>query len=160
MKQLVTIITLTILLVGSAAAVSSGGVKTIEPEQFIANLSNASTYLINPFNIRSYDSTTPASFYSMVKLPKGRTVKKLTFYYYGYTATDTPYAYASLYRRKMGQPAEIMAVVASVDTSSSIIPVESTVINFAKIKGGYKYWVDVYSANWNSFIHGVKITYN
>ncbi len=34
MKQLVTIITLTMLLVGLSAADSSAGVKTIEPEQF------------------------------------------------------------------------------------------------------------------------------
>ncbi len=74
MKQLVTIITLAMLLVVLSTAVSSAGVKTIEPEQFKANFSNACTHVINLFNIRAADSTSHASFYSMVKLPKGRTV--------------------------------------------------------------------------------------
>ncbi len=156
-----TIITLAMFLVGFSVAGSSGGVKKIEPEQFMVYSTNTTPYYGGPENLYANTSGSGVSFYSMVKLPVGQVVKKLTVYYSGYTGTNGPYAGCTLSRQKMGDDAEYVVGIYSATDSSGIEALEETMVNSftKKIKSGYKYWVSCYSANWNSFIYGVKIAY-
>ncbi len=165
MKRLLVVITLALLLVVSIEAVSSAGSKIIEPEQFTVYASNTKPYFLDPEALYANSQSTGAvEFYSNVKLPVGKTIKGLILYYYGYSysGSSSPYASVSLIRRKIGFVPEYIASADSNDEVTEITPVVSLFVNplFKKIKKGYKYWVKVYSKNWNSIIYGVKITYN
>ncbi len=122
MKQLIAVISVAMLLVGISVTVSSGGVKKIQSEQFILYPNFTASHTIGPLYLASGSATVGVTFYSMVKLPVGGIIKKLTFYYYGYTATNSPYASVNLYRQKMGEGSEYIGgkVVSNVVTEITL----------------------------------------
>ncbi len=152
MKRLLVVITLALLLVVSIVAVSSAGSKIIEPEQFTVYANNTYPYFLDPEALyANSDSTGGVLFYSNVKLPVGKTIKRLILYYYGYSyfGSSSPHAYATLIRRKIGVFPEYIASEDSTDEVIEITPVVSPLVSplYKKIKKGYKYWVVVYSKN-------------
>ncbi len=161
MKQLICIISLAMLLVGFSITASSAGVKKIEPEQFMVFPSTINPYFIGPTSLYANSSSGGVTFFTIVKLPVGKVIKKIIFYYNGYSSTNSPNAGAALWRIKMGGYPEFIGSIYSSDAVSKITPYETIMItsSYRKIKSGYKYWVEVHSANWNSPVYGVKITY-
>ncbi len=155
MKKLLTVIVMGFVVIGFSAVGSDAGVKIIKPNQLEPTY-KTSEYYRTPDTIWAA-GTSPVHFTAEIKLPIGKTVKKIIYYHVGY---GTPFTAAFLYRAKMGEPFEEMASVGTNDvTDGTIIPVEDNVIDFAKIKSGYTYWVYVISSDPTSQIHGVKIFY-
>ena len=79
MKRLMYVIVLVLLLVGVSATGSLAGVKKIMPYELRPYESDC-VYVMTPTFMSSYPETL-VDFYAVVKLPVGKVVKKLTFYY-------------------------------------------------------------------------------
>ncbi len=155
MYKLLTVVTLTMILICFSAHSSNAGVKKIRPHQLTPRTSSTTWYQ-NPHWIRS-DSTDEAVFYAIVQLPVGKVVKKLTYYHYGQTSPSS--THVVLYRAKPGEFDDLMAYSPENDSSSTIITVVDDTIEFAKVKSGYIYYLEVKSANQNSWISDILITY-
>ncbi len=153
MKRLSLLVLATMILIGCNTITSFAGVKTIRPDQLQLFRSGADYEQCADY-LRS-SNTSEAVFTTQVKLPVGKTITKFTHYHSG---SGTPHTSAYLYRTKMGEPWETVAISSSFDSSNVVIPVQGT-IYIPKIKSGYTYWLYVISSNPNSFFKGIKIKY-
>ncbi len=156
MKKLFIVIVLGLTLVGISLARSEAGVKTIYPDQ-LTPANNDFFYYQTPDFIKSNTANDLAEFYARVKLPVGKTITKVALYHLGTTNTAVTKVY--FYRSKLDEQRELIAYVSASDDSGDILKFEDTTINSPKIKGGYTYYVRAISANFYSYIRGVKIFY-
>lgn len=155
MKKLVAGAMLMLAMVCFSAICSEAGVRKIRPDQLLP-MDTSFQYFQTPsmiFAIGSY-----AQFYAVVKLPVGKTIKKLTYYHKGW---GSPVTIVTLNRSRMGEADVGVATKSENDSSSTVIPVVTTDIDpaYKKIKRGYTYYVYVYSKNEDSEIHGIEIYY-
>ncbi len=152
MKNLITVLAI-VLAMGFSPGASSAGVKTIKPAQLQPVFSSI-PYKQTSSYVSGYDTT--ATFHAEVRLPVGRTLKRIVYYHQG---TPTAYTSLFLYRTSVGEPDELMGYTFESDQSGAIVPVEITALSNPKIKSGYTYWVQVVSSNQFSTVRGIKFFY-
>ncbi len=147
-----------LVFIGVSGTGSNAAVKKIRPDQLKPYEPDA-LYSMGPSYVRSGEGAgSVVWFHAAVKLPKGKVVKKLTYYYSGSTASDE--AAVTLYRYSMGENEPEPITGAATGGVSAVRPVVNTVpINHAKIKSGYTYFLKVGLVNLGN-IKGIKITYN
>lgn len=153
MKRISSMILTALFLVGFTAIASIAGVKTIRPDQLQPGRTTYS-YEQNAHFFRSL-GTAQVSFTTVVKLPVGKKIKKILYYYHGTGAGTGIW----LYRTKMGEPWETVAHRTTSETAYNITPVEAT-IYIPKIKSGYTYWLHAVSYDSDSYFNGIKIYYH
>ncbi len=155
MIRVLTVILITLVVIGCSALHSSAGSKKIWPDQLIPEYST-DLYRQTPYEVYSTGGTN-VCFNVRVKLPLGKVVKKLAFHYPNYFSTSTV---VTLYRTIFGDSMEPLAAAYSANTGSGgRLVAEDDTINYAKIKKGYGYWVKACSENSNGRIRGITITY-
>ena len=155
MKRLFTLIVMVVVIVGASTLGAIAGVKTIKPDE-LKPANSTDTYVMFPNWVSSGSPTAGVQLIAKVKLPVGKTVKKVTYYHRGNAGA---YTYVMLQRFKMGEDAEIISFADSHNTGNTHVTVETTFANFPKIKSGYTYFIEVWCDNSNSYFEGVKITY-
>lgn len=165
MKRLLTIVAMTLVLVGGSVVGSEAGKKRIRPTDLKPYLSNA-VYNKDSNHVRSAD-TTEVVFWAEVKLPAGKTIKKLSYYHSGHVGAGAPTPGTAVWLWKTnfaGQlhfdPIMEVGSSATCDLGDTVFVQTNSSLDSPKIKSGNTYFVNVYSENWNSFIHGIEITYN
>ncbi len=157
MKRLLSVIVILLVLLGISVVASVAGVKKIKPNELKLQISSH-TYFQNVFYVSSASVNDSAEFYSEVKLPKGKIVKKLTYYHLGTTSGPVS-TWVSLYRNKFGEQPQMMAACFQDSIVGTVVKVEDETIEHAKIQRGYSYSVVVNSGNSASLILGIAITY-
>jgi len=101
-------------------------------------------------------------FYAPLNLPVGARITKITYYHWG-GDPDVGYLPAQtgleISRMKMGNVDEGLGMGVSTDSTGMVIPVNVTLLGDQIIKAGYRYYIEIWSENMDSYLLGVKINY-
>ena len=97
-------------------------------------------------------------FYAPFDLPNGAKIIKFIYYHYG-VGTEFPSTFLQVFRAKLGNTAEFLGGAGYDYLKYKIIPVEVPLAGDPVIRAGYRYYVEVESADANAFFMGAEITY-
>jgi hypothetical protein len=133
-----------------------GEAKSIKiwPDQLIPGkpLANGEYYQ-DHFELRN------ANFYFTLNLPVGARITKVTAYLQGY---DGQASLVTIWRVKMEAYEDSLLAVAdgySNDSSGAVIPTEIPIVGDSIIRGGNRYFVQIFTPNELNIFRGMKITY-
>lgn len=149
-----TVMIFTTLFFMFISANAFAGVKTIKPDDFKPYKTGSICY-ITPEGISGPDSITAASFYTRVKLPVGKKIKRLVYYHLGNGGVTN----VRLLEVKVGQQSTLLIDASSADNTGTVVTVPGFPSWNVKVKAGYTYWLFAATSSANDIIKGVSIFY-
>jgi len=148
------------LLIILDATVLLAGTKTIRPHEL--NVSSPdNSYYRTPATFNARTNLSSASAYAFIKLPKGKNFKELKYLHSGTgDPADPVFTFVQLWMVNRDTLEETkVAYAESTLKTTGYITVEASQNMIHKIRKGYDYFVEVYSANLWSKTGNISVIY-